>query len=33
MESLKVAEQNVDTIRSTFWKDNFHSTEYNEQKW
>lgn len=33
MESLKVAEQKVNTIRSTFWKGSFNSTIYNEQKW
>lgn len=33
MGSLKVVEQEVNTIRSTFWKGSFNSTEYNEQKW
>lgn len=28
-ESLKVAEEMVDTITSTFWKDSFNSNEYN----
>ena len=31
-ESLKVAEQKVDTIRYTLQKDSFNSSEYNDQE-